>query len=265
MDQQNFSPPSSVQQPGPKGIKPFWPIIMLVLVVALVGVLLWQKNNANQIINALQKQIATLQSKFVNLQVIDSINKIATTTLNENISWEKFSTDSRLSLPQKVIDAKPELSLGVLSLSYPSTWKITTFPVTLEGFYRGFFYAGYIQLSKTDPSQPQSRSDLPENTAYIQVSVGTTALSPREFVDGDYLGRGSVYDNISDEKLFLGYDAIKIYRTDIFPDTVLFKVSPTTFFIVTSEIYSSDSTSSLYYKKTAEEINEILSTFKFTK
>lgn len=267
MEQQNFNSP---QQPdltklSSKGVKPFWPIVLLILVVALVGVLLWQKNNANQIADFLQQQIIALQNKFIDLQVADSTNKIATTTLNKNISWKKFSTDSRLSLPQKVIDAKPEFTLGVLSFRHPDTWKVTTFPVSLEGFYRGIFFAGYIQLSKQDPSQPQSKSDLPENTAYIQISVGTTPLSPREFVDGDYLGRSSVYDNISDEKLFLGYDAIKIYQTDIFPDSILFKVSPTTFFIITSEIYSSSSTSSLYYKETSEEINEILSTFKFTK
>ncbi len=64
MEQQNFSPPSSVQQPIPKGIKPFWLIILLVLVVALVGVLLWQKNNANQISESLQQQIISLHNQI---------------------------------------------------------------------------------------------------------------------------------------------------------------------------------------------------------
>lgn len=46
MDQQNFSSPSSsssFQQPSPKGVKSVWVVIMLVSVIALIGVLVWQK------------------------------------------------------------------------------------------------------------------------------------------------------------------------------------------------------------------------------
>ncbi|MDO8524503.1 MAG: hypothetical protein Q7R99_02650 [bacterium] len=49
------------QQPSPKGIKPFWPIVLLVLVVALVGVLVWQKNNANQTVDVLQDIVLLTQ------------------------------------------------------------------------------------------------------------------------------------------------------------------------------------------------------------
>jgi len=61
MEQQNFNPPSSAQQPSPKGIKPFWLIVLLVLVVVLVGVLLWQKNNANQAVDVLQNVVLSTQ------------------------------------------------------------------------------------------------------------------------------------------------------------------------------------------------------------
>ena len=63
MEQQNFSSPSSLQQPKSKGVKPFWVVILLVLVLALVGVLVWQKNNANQIADSLQQQVIALQNQ----------------------------------------------------------------------------------------------------------------------------------------------------------------------------------------------------------
>ncbi|MFH0739850.1 MAG: hypothetical protein V1819_01770 [bacterium] len=65
MDQQNFSQPSSAQQLSQKSIKPLWPVILLVLVIALVGVLLWQRNTANQIADSLQQQITSLQKQML--------------------------------------------------------------------------------------------------------------------------------------------------------------------------------------------------------
>jgi len=86
MEQQNFNPPSSAQQPSPKGIKPFWLIVLLVLVVVLVGVLLWQKNNASQAVDTLQQQISALQN-----QVSDK--KIIATTSNEIAGWKTYRNE----------------------------------------------------------------------------------------------------------------------------------------------------------------------------
>lgn len=50
---------------SPKGASPIWAIILFVLVVALVGVLLWQRNTTGQQIIALQNQIIALQSQVL--------------------------------------------------------------------------------------------------------------------------------------------------------------------------------------------------------
>ncbi len=51
MEQQinnQFASQLTPQLPKSKTVKPFWAVILLVLVLALIGVLVWQKNNANQ-------------------------------------------------------------------------------------------------------------------------------------------------------------------------------------------------------------------------
>jgi len=66
MEQQisdQFSNQPAPQLPKPKTIKPFWIIVLLVLVVALVGVVLWQRNIANKIADSLQQQIVALQDQ----------------------------------------------------------------------------------------------------------------------------------------------------------------------------------------------------------
>jgi len=74
MDQQNFNQPL---QKGQKGaIKPFWIVVLLVLVIALVGVAVWQRNSVSQQIIALQKQINALQNQvFGNQQSVSCVKE----------------------------------------------------------------------------------------------------------------------------------------------------------------------------------------------
>ena len=125
MEQQNFSPPSSLQQPSPKGIKSFLPIILLILVAALVGVLVWQKNNANQIADALQQQIILLQNQIN--------NRIIATTSNETAGWKTY-TNARYGY----------------SIKYPSDWWYKDYSDSANDLILSevFFSDSYKQLSE---------------------------------------------------------------------------------------------------------------------
>jgi len=102
MEQQfnnQFSNQSTSQQPKLKTVKPFLVVILLVLIVVLVGVLLWQKNTANQATNALQKQVVALQNQALqknNQSVVSQSNNqinntIIATTSNEVAGWKTYT------------------------------------------------------------------------------------------------------------------------------------------------------------------------------
>lgn len=71
--------------PSPKGIRPMGVIVLLVLVVALIGVVIWQKSIANQIAEALQKQITNLQNQILQNE---SIN--VTPKNDETADWKTY-------------------------------------------------------------------------------------------------------------------------------------------------------------------------------
>ncbi|MCL5011108.1 MAG: hypothetical protein M1127_02770 [Patescibacteria group bacterium] len=59
--EQNYSPQG---QSSISGVRPVWAIILIVLVVALIGVLVWQRNTTNEMADNLQQQITALQNQL---------------------------------------------------------------------------------------------------------------------------------------------------------------------------------------------------------
>ncbi len=67
-------------------------IVLIVAVVALSGVLVWQRNIANQITDGLRQQITSLQNQITKLQSknLNPNGEIIATTSNETARWKTY-------------------------------------------------------------------------------------------------------------------------------------------------------------------------------
>ncbi|MDQ1317002.1 MAG: hypothetical protein QG588_651, partial [Candidatus Poribacteria bacterium] len=70
-------------------------LILMALVLVLVGILFWQKNNTSQITNTLQQKINSLQNQIANLQGKSSnpTGGIITTDSDEPAGWKTFANN----------------------------------------------------------------------------------------------------------------------------------------------------------------------------
>lgn len=145
MEQQindQFSNQPAPQLPKTKTVKMFWLIILLVLVVALVGVLLWQRSVASQINDGLQQKIIALQNQ--------KNNKIIATTSDETANWKVYKNNNY-----------------VFEIKYPEGWVIKTDNMPY----------GYVSFEKNNLLQ-----DKANYLISVSVSDNLKSISLRDFV-----------------------------------------------------------------------------------
>lgn len=149
---------------------------------------------------------------------------------------------------------------------YPSTWKIVDLGTGSK--YKDIYNTGYL-LYKSDPtvecggSVGMGGGGPCDNSASIQFSVGNIT-SPIEDFDQSYWGRGFIIKNKTD-MVIDGVSVVMAYTGGKIPEATIFKISPTKQVYVTTEFFEDKSKSdNLYNKDTVNEINQILSSFKFT-
>lgn len=242
-------------------------LVANLIVLGIYGYFIYLYRQAN---SNLIERIASNQQRALNSSPIIAETSSPTTDSPANdlimTDWQTFSTNNKLNLPSNIISAKPDLTLGSLSFNYPRDWHLYSVndnrAITVEDFYKGNYIPGYVSLAKYYP-EPKG-NEWPENSAFIQIGIGVTNLSVAEFVQQGNLGDSSIDDKFVNEKYLNFGDTVKIYRNGVLPYMTLFKISPSTLFIITTEI-NTDDKSSKFYMETTMEIPKILSTFKFVK
>lgn len=217
--------------------------ILLLLSVSIAGFFAYQTQ-------ILVKEL-TLLKNFSNpiAQAITEQTTEPLTTTDPTVNWKTYNDEEN----------------GYL-FKYPSTWKIVDLGTGSK--YKDIYNAGYL-LYKSDPtvecggSVGMGGGGPCDNSASIQFSVGNIT-SPIEDFDQSYWGRGFVIKNKTNTVID-GVPVVMAYSGDKIPEATIFKVSDTKQVYVTTEFFEDKSKSvSLYNKDTVAEINQILSTFKFT-
>ncbi|MDO8524502.1 MAG: hypothetical protein Q7R99_02645 [bacterium] len=193
------------QQTNSKSIRPFWPIILLVLVVALVGVLLWQKNNANQIAESLQQQIISLQNQVLSLQnkSSNSNGEIVAITSNETAGWKTYRNDKygfELKYPNNsVLTGEPSPAMQGGYFNYRIDLPILT---NGTGLIQKYFSIIVVEKSNSYFYSYICENDtIPENNTYKFNSI---EFKRKDYSEGSNQGSSSYteYFTIKDNKCF---------------------------------------------------------------
>ncbi len=147
------------------------------------------------------------------------------------------------------------------SFNYPSSWKI----MELGSTYRKTVLI--LDLQKEDPRFSNCDSHGPcENSAHIGLNIGLVDTPVADFEEV-FWGIGYPKERIINTTIN-SVEAVQAFNTksSLYPRGTLYKINSKLQLNATSEFfnYNDPTNSNAYSKITIDEINQILSTFKFT-
>jgi hypothetical protein len=240
--------------------------ILLIISVAISGFFAYQ----TQVLVKELNNLKTNQKPTSVNTTEPTVEPIATNsamTVDLTAGWKTYTSDNQLDIPDsyfsKFTNLKNDLPKS-FTFKYPSTWKIVKFS---SSEYQKTVNLGY-QLYKSDPAVNCGNGGGGgpcDNSADIQFRFGMVDSTIKNF-DQTFWGDGFPIDHETN-LLVNGTNVVQAYSFKLsqYPEVSLFKVAPSGQFFIRSEFFPNGIDNTKYSNETINEINQILSTFKFTK
>lgn len=181
-------------------------------------------------------------------------------------NWKTYTTNNQMDINDSFFQKFPNFKNDIptkLTFQYPGTWEI--FKINSSPYQKTILL---FSLHKNDPRFANCKSEGPcENFADIQLRIGMTDSTIQDF-DNNFWGAGYPIERKNATSVN-GVEVVQAFNTNTsqFPMGSLYKIAPNAQLNVTSEFFNfnDQNNEADYSKQTIQEINQILSTFKFTK
>lgn len=227
--------------------------ISAILIALFIGVNIYVRLS----INSLYKEASSIDD-------IQPSSVSLSPTPDPTVDWQTYTSDNQMDIDISYFKLFPSFKDNLsktFTFKYPSTWKIIE-SKDVNTYKREIFI---LELRKEDPQFSPCKSEGPcDNSAYIQLWIGTMDQPVADF-DSDFWGKGFIIakksnieiNRIKATQAFVSNDAL-------FPTATLYKFETNAQMYASSYFHSKNNElNTVYTKQTINEINGILSTFKF--
>lgn len=205
------------------------------------------------------------QSQIQPTTVPTSNVSMTPTPTTETSSLKTYISSNQSYVPNSFFQNFPNFKNDIpskLTFTYPNTWEV--FKIDSTPYNKTILM---FSLHKNDPRFSNCRSEGPcENFADMQFRIGMTDSTVQDF-DQNFWGSG--YPIAKTNKTTInGIEVVQVFNTDTspFPMGSLYKIASDAQVNVTSEFfnYNDQNNQADYSKQTIQEINQILSSLKFS-
>lgn len=187
------------------------------------------------------------------------------TSATEKSNLKTYTSIDQNYVPNPFFQKFPNFKNDIpskLTFTYPNTWEV--FKIDSIPYNKTILM---FSLHKNDPRFSNCRSDGPcENFADIQFKIGMTDSTIKDF-DNEFWGQGYPIAKTNNTTIN-GIEVVQVFNTNTspFPAGTLYKIAPDAQVNVTSEFFNfnDQKNEAEYSKQTIQEINQILSSLKFT-
>lgn len=251
--------PIAVEQPKQSNFLTVLLSILLIISISIAGFFAYQ---TQKLVGELDK-IQTIEKT-----VAEDMSESVTTESSEvdpTANWKTYTSNNQLDIPESYFEKFKNLKNDLpksFTFKHPSTWRIVKFG---SSEYQKTVNLGYL-LYKTDPSINCGNGGGGgpcDNSANILFRFGMVDSTIKDF-DQTFWGEGFPIDHKTNA-IINGINVVQSYpdKASQYPEVSLFKIAPSGQLYVKTEFFNNDKNDTQYSKETINEINQILSTFKF--